>query len=92
MSEINVGGTAFPCQPLGAAGMPLCEAQPGMSLRAYFAAKNCAAMVSTIRTDADYQRYRDLAAEFGLESVGEWFASESVKQADALIAALENKA
>jgi len=31
------GGAAFPCQPLGASGMPLCEHQPGMTLLDYFA-------------------------------------------------------
>jgi hypothetical protein len=32
-------GPAFPCQPLGIGGSPLCELQPGISVRDYFAAK-----------------------------------------------------
>lgn len=57
----------------------------GMDLRDYFAAKCCAAMVSTIKDDADYTRIRMIALAHGLDSVSEFFAHDSYKQADALM-------
>lgn len=63
------------------------EAVSGMSLRDYFAAKCCAAMVSTIRNDADYIRLRAVAESHDLESVSQFFAQEAYKQADAMLAA-----
>lgn len=59
----------------------------GMSLRDYFAARCCAAMVSTIRNDDDYLRLRAIASGHDLESVSQFFAQEAYKQADAMIAA-----
>lgn len=58
----------------------------GMSLRDYFAAKIAAAMVSTITDDAGYTRLRDLGASHGL-GLSEWIATESYKQADAMLKA-----
>lgn len=49
---------AFPCQPLGSAGMPLCEAQPGMSLRDYLAA---AAMPIAAKQEAIHSKYPSYA-------------------------------
>lgn len=64
------------------------EAIGGMSLRAYMAAKFCAAMVSTINSDDGYYRIGRLAQDNGVITVSEWIAKESCKQADALIAEL----
>ncbi|AHX12908.1 hypothetical protein CH75_06245 [Dyella jiangningensis] len=58
----------------------------GMSLRDYFAAKIASAMVSTITDDAGYTRLRDLGSSHGL-GLSEWIASESYKQADAMLKA-----
>jgi hypothetical protein len=58
-----------------------------MDLRDYFAAKVCAAMVSTIRTDEDYRRAIDVAGRQGFGGLAEWFAADSYKQADAMLAA-----
>ena len=90
----DVGGPAFRAEfmarhPVKESGLSVPANSPGMSLRAYFAAKNVAAMVSTIRSDDDYARARDTAQNLGHKTVSEWFASDAVKQADALIAALE---
>ena len=63
------------------------EAVSGMSLRDYFAAKCCAAMVSTIRNDGDYMRMRGIAESHALDSVSQFFAQEAYKQADAMLAA-----
>lgn len=63
----------------------------GISIRAYFAAKAMAGIVSSIRSECEYQRLRGLAEQSGLPSVSAWIARDSVKQADALIAALEEK-
>lgn len=60
----------------------------GISVRAYFAGQFCAAMVSTIRTDFDYNRLRDIAMAHDLDTVSQFFAHEACKQADALIAEL----
>jgi len=65
------------------------DAQKGMTLRTYIATKCCAAMVSTIRDDRDYDRMRAVAQGHDLDTVSEFFAQEAVKQADALIAALD---
>lgn len=48
-----------------------------------------AAMVSTIRCDAEYHRYRLLAERSGCKDVAEWFARQAVGQAYALINELE---
>lgn len=57
----------------------------GMTLRDYFAAKCCAAMVSTIKNDGDYMRLRNIADSHDLDSVSQFFARESYKQADAML-------
>jgi hypothetical protein len=62
------------------------QARQGMTLRDYFAAKCCAAMVSTIRDDRDYDRLREIADAHDLDSVSEFFAREAYKQADAMLA------
>ena len=59
--------------------------QFGMSLRDYFAAKCAAAMVSTINGDSAYLRMANIAESYGM-TVGQWIASESYKQADAMLA------
>lgn len=86
----NTGGAAF-ARPanISPGGMVEVRGQQGMTLRAYIATKCCAAMVSTIRDDRDYDRMRAVAQGHDLETVSAFFAQESVKQADALIAALE---
>lgn len=61
----------------------------GMTLRDYFAAKFCAAMVSTIRDDCDYNRLRAIVEAHDLNSVSQFFAQEAYKQADAMLAARE---
>lgn len=63
-----------------------------MTLRDYFAAKFCAAMVSTIRDDCDYNRLRAIAEAHDLSSVSQFFSQEAYKQADAMLAAREGKA
>ena len=88
MNKIKDGGPAFPESYIGA-DTPHEGIGGGMSLRDYFAAKCITAMVNTIRTDADYMRYRVLAKECDMESVGEWFAHEAYKQADAMLTARE---
>lgn len=80
MSKHNDGGTAFPVPNLQDH-----EEFNGMSLRDYFAAKCCAAMVSTIQNDGDYTRLRNIALCHDLGSVSEFFAQEAYKQADALL-------
>lgn len=92
----NTGGPAFPGIDVEVVGISSdgeerteTQAHGGMSLRAYIATKCCAAMVSTIRNDGDYTRLRNIAAAHDLDSVSQFFAQESVKQAGALIAALE---
>lgn len=62
------------------------QALQGMSLRDYFAAQCCAAMVSTIRDDRDYDRLRMIAEAHDLGSVSQFFAQEAYKQADAMLA------
>jgi hypothetical protein len=57
--------------------------QRGMSLRDYFTAKNVAAMVSTIRSDEDYQRAKRIAKDHGFDAISDWIAYDSGKQADA---------
>lgn len=78
-TQIKDGGSAFP-EPTGAQ----CG---GMTLRDYFAAKFCAAMVSTIHDDRDYDRLRKIAEAHDLGSVSQFFAMESYKQADAMLKA-----
>ena len=80
----KTGGMAFPTMDGDNSGSVSLR-EEGMTLRAYFAAKFCAAMVSTIRTDFDYTRLRNIALSHDLETVSEFFADESVKQADALL-------
>lgn len=57
----------------------------GMTLRDYFAAKCCAAMVSSIQDDTGYSRAAQIAHSNGGMNVSQWFASESYKQADAML-------
>lgn len=60
-------------------------AASGMTLRDHFAAKFCAAMVSTIRNDGDYSRLRGIADAHDLNTVSQFFAQEAYKQADAML-------
>lgn len=95
MSNKRDGGPAFPqpCTENGyAANSPFEVAGGGMTLRDYFAAKFCAAMVSTIRDDRDYDRLRVIAEAHDLNCVSQFFAREAYKQADAMLAAREGKA
>lgn len=92
----NTGGPAFPGIDVEVVGISSdgeerteTQAHGGMSLRAYIATQCCAAMVSTISHDMDYARLRDILAKHDIPSAYHFFARESVKQADALIAALE---
>lgn len=64
---------------------------PGMSLRDYFAAAAMQGMVSCVRSDEDYQRCKAAAKRHGFATVSAWFASDSYKQADAMLAARERK-
>lgn len=98
MSSKENGGAAFPSSvkndgAVAVRGFHGDEIGPGatshyggMSLRDYFAAKCCAAMVSSIRSDDDYNRAAHIAADHGGKSVSQWFASEAYKQADAMLA------
>ena len=61
----------------------------GMTLRDYFAAKTCAAMVSTIANDDDYVRAKKIAEIHSFSHVSEWFAHDAYKQADAMLAERE---
>jgi hypothetical protein len=56
-----------------------------MTLRDYFAAKVCAAMVSTIASDYDYHRAIQIASASGFDGLSEWFAHDAYKQADAML-------
>jgi hypothetical protein len=85
MEQKNDGGAAFPRAVTGMQGK-LVTAAKGMTLRDYFAAHCCAAMVSTIRDDRDYDRLRVIAEAHDLVSVSEFFAQEAYKQADAMLA------
>lgn len=60
-----------------------------MNIRDEIAAKCCAAMVSTIRTDEDYQRAFLLSRGMGFLGISEWVAFEAYKQADAMLVARE---
>lgn len=87
--KINDGGAAFPTMPpvgdtgRAAVGYPYPES--GMTLRDHFAGEVVAAMVSTIRNDADYNRACEIAEAHGMEKVSDWFAHDSYKQADAML-------
>lgn len=59
--------------------------ESGMTLRDYSAIKNAAAMVSTIRSEEDYERAKGIAIAHGFETISEWIAFDSYKQADALL-------
>lgn len=85
---IDNGGSAFPSPGIVFSNDSQQGAYEGMTLRAYIATKCCAAMVSSIKDDAGYCRLRGIAMAHGLDSVSEFFAMESCKQADALIAEL----
>ncbi len=65
------------------------RAQEG--LRDGFAASICAAMVSTIRTDDDYYRAKQCAVNMGFKGLSDWFAFDSYKQAEALMAARQEQ-
>lgn len=56
-----------------------------MSTREEYAKAAMAAIISTIRTDADYERLRGLAAERGDPSVSAWIAHKAYSQADAMM-------
>ena len=81
--KTNDGGPAFPRDHAH-------DGHNGMTLRDYFAAKVCAAMVSTIRSDDDYNRAAALAHRMGFDGLSEWFAADAYKQADAMLRAREN--
>ena len=66
------------------------DSESGLTKREYFASQNVAAMVSTIQDEEGYKRLHFLAKESDM-TVSEWIASESVKQADALIKQLNKK-
>lgn len=59
----------------------------GLTKREYFAALNMQAIVSSIDSEDNYVRLRRHAEREGLK-VSDWIARDAVKQADALIAAL----
>ena len=84
--SMNTGGPAFPHdEMLNHETSTLVAASAGMTLRDYFAAQCCAAMVSTIRDDRDYGRLRAIAEAHDLGSVSQFFAQEAYKQADAML-------
>lgn len=90
--SIDKSGPAFP-RPLSEDDARFRDperyhAQEGMTMRAYFAGKFCAAMVNTIRSDYDYNKLRHIAMAHDLETVSQFFAQEACEQADALIAEL----
>jgi hypothetical protein len=55
------------------------------SLRDYFAVTISHGIVSSIRSEADYRRLRELGYPLGL-TVSQWIARDAYKQADALLA------
>lgn len=63
------------------------RAQEGMSLRDYFAAKAMAGIVGSIDNEEGYVRLAELAQGAGLDTVSQWIARESYKQADAMLKA-----
>lgn len=84
----DTGGPAFPEHIAITEVGDTYSGAEGMTLRDYFAAKCCAAMVSTIRNDGDYTRLRDIAVGgHDCDNISEFFAKESYKQADAMLAA-----
>jgi hypothetical protein len=85
MSAADTGGSAFPTENEHQTSASTFHFE-GMTLRDYFAAKCCAAMVSTIRNDEDFDRLRLIADGHDLDHVSQFFAQESYKQADAMIA------
>jgi hypothetical protein len=86
MMSKDTGGSAFPTNTENAQNAGACYADSGMTLRDYFAAKCCAAMVSTIRSDGDYTRLCSIAQAHDLDKVSQFFAQEAYKQADAMLA------
>lgn len=62
--------------------------QEGITKLELFTAMNIQAMVSSILDESGYQRFREIAGMNGFETVSDWIASESVKQAKATLNAL----
>jgi hypothetical protein len=65
-----------------------CPADPGITLRQHYAGIFVAAMVSSIHDDAGFYRLQKVASSEGLK-LSQWISKDALKQADALIAALE---
>lgn len=61
------------------------------SMRDYFAAQCMSAWVGKIRNGRDAIQFSQMADSIGYKSVFDWFASESYKQADAMLRAREVK-
>lgn len=77
--RVDDGGQAFPSQQLDASGMPQYEAQSGMSLRDYFAAKALPAIV------AAYVEANGRCV--GTDHIHYNCAAHAYKMADAMLAA-----
>lgn len=84
MSNAHTGGPAFPLSE-DILRHPDPRHVMGMTLRDYFAAKCCAAMISSIQDDFGYSRIAQIAHAHEGKSVSQWFASEAYKQADAML-------
>lgn len=82
MTTNTDGGSAFPHEQ----GL----LNPGMTLRDYFAAKICAAMMTTTSADRDYPNL-GYQQEADGPTAAQHIASISYQMADAMLAARESK-
>ena len=83
MTTKHTGGPAFPMQYADDSW------QSGMSLRDYFAAKVCAALMTVTSADHDYPNL-DYQKTPGGQTLAERVAEISYRMADAMLAAREN--
>lgn len=91
MTTKNTGGPAF---PLPVADQECCgrfeSGYGGISMRDYFAAKVCAALLTSTSADTDYPNL-DYQKNPGGQTIAERTAGISYRMADAMLAARENK-
>ncbi|MFS2326656.1 hypothetical protein U2P60_14770 [Brucella sp. H1_1004] len=79
MAEIKTGGPAFPCEGGSESGL---YADPGMTLRDYFAAKAMQGLISA----------HDSSGTWTAVDMNEGIAKRAYQAADAMIAAREGSA
>lgn len=92
MTIMNDGGPAFPFGQISeTTGQPVNGFyDPGISTRDYFAAKVCAALLTSTSADADYPNL-DYQKTPGGQTIAERIAGISYRMADAMLKARENK-